>query len=96
MNMELSLELKAAVAPDVLVQETLDESVLLNIRTGHYFGLNSVGTRMWTVLTTATSLRAACETLQDEYEVEAPRLEQDVRQLVTQLAEAGLLEVRSG
>jgi hypothetical protein len=96
MTMELSLEMKASVAPDVLVQETLDESVLLNIRTGQYFGLNAVGSRMWTTLTTSSSLRAACEALKDEYDIEAERLEHDVLSLVGKLTEAGLLEVRGG
>ena len=94
--MEFSLEMKATVPPDVLIQETLGESVLLNIRNGSYYGLNAVGTRMWTVLTTASSLRAACDALKTEYDVPGPRLEKDLLDLVGKLAESGLLEVHSG
>jgi hypothetical protein len=93
--MEISFSMKAFVPPDVLIQELQGESVLLNVRSGRYFGLDEMGTRMWAALTTAESLQAACETLLGEYDVERERLEQDVRALVEKLAEHGLMEVRS-
>jgi Coenzyme PQQ synthesis protein D (PqqD) len=95
-TMECTLDMKAVVPPDVLIQETLGESVLLNLRSGQYFGLNSVGTHMWTVFTRADSLGAACNKLAAEYDVEPHRLEQDLRALVKQLTELGLLEVHGG
>jgi hypothetical protein len=94
--MEISLGMRAAVPADVLVQELQGESVLLNVRSGRYFGLDEVGTRMWAALTSAESLRAACEALEGEYDVERERLERDVRALVGKLVEHGLVEVRGG
>jgi len=91
--MEISFAMRAVVAADVLVQELQGESVLLNVRSGRYFGLDEVGTRMWAALTTAESLRAACDTLAGEYDVEPERLERDLRSLVEKLAEHGLVEV---
>jgi hypothetical protein len=88
----ISLGMKASVPADVLVQELQGESVLLNIRSGVYFGLDDVGTRMWAVLTTAPSLQAACDTLAQEYDVERERLERDLRVLVEKLVEHGLVE----
>jgi hypothetical protein len=64
----------ASVPADVLIQELQGESVLLNLRTGRYFGLDEVETRMWTVLTTAEPLRAAYDTLLAEYDVDGQRL----------------------
>jgi hypothetical protein len=95
-DMHSSLNSKVVAPPDVLFQETLGEAVLLNLQSGQYFGLDSVGTRMWEVLTAAASLRTACDTLAEEFEVERQRLEADVCQLVDKLAELGLLEVRNG
>ncbi len=94
--MEISFGMRAAVPADVLVQELQGESVLLNMQTGRYFGLDGVGTRMWTALTTAESLRAACDNLAEEYDVERERLERDLRALVEKLVEHGLVEVRGG
>lgn len=94
--MPIRLTSRASVPPDVLIQELQGESVLLNLRTGRYFGLDSVGTRMWMALTTAESLQAACDSLLDEYDVEQERLQQDLRNLVEKLVERGLVEVRGG
>lgn len=94
--MSIRLTSRASVPPDVLIQELQGESVLLNLRTGRYFGLDSVGTRMWMVLTTTESLQAACDSLLDEYEVEQERLQQDLRNLVEKLVERGLVEVNGG
>jgi hypothetical protein len=91
--MDISLAMKASVPTDVLIQELQGESVLLNVKSGRYFGLDEVGTRMWAALTTTPSLSAACETLLAEYDVERGRLERDLRSLVEKLVEHGLLEV---
>jgi hypothetical protein len=93
-GMDITLAMKAKVPADVLIQELQGESVLLNVKSGRYFGLDEVGTRMWGVLTSSESLGAGCETLLTEYDVDRERLEQDVLGLVGKLAEHGLLEVR--
>jgi hypothetical protein len=94
--MEITLGMKATVPPDVLVQELQGESVLLNLKSGRYFGLDEVGTRMWAALTAAESLQAACDALLAEYDVDAERLRDDLRALVEKLVEHGLLEVHGG
>jgi hypothetical protein len=94
--MSIRLTTRVSVPPDVLIQELQGESVLLNLRTGRYFGLEEVGTRMWMNLTTAESLQAACDSLLAEYEVEGERLQRDLENLVEKLVEHGLLEVRGG
>jgi hypothetical protein len=95
-DMQTNLNRKVIVPPDVLFQETMGEAVLLNVQSGQYFGLDSVGARMWEVLGGAASLGAACDTLAEEYEVERQRLQADVCQLVDKLVALGLLEVRNG
>ena len=74
------------IVPDgVLVQELQGESVLLNVNTEYYYGLDEVGTRMWTVLSEAPSIADAIDTLLDEYEVERATLESDVSDLLNEL-----------
>jgi hypothetical protein len=80
----------------VLFQDLQGESVLLNLQTGRYFGLDEVGTRMWAALTTAESLQAAFDALLAEYAVEGERLERDLRDLVEKLVKQGLVEVHGG
>ena len=76
-----------------MVRELEGESVLLNLDSGHYFGLDDVGTRMWTVLTTSESIQSAYEGLLEEYDVETDRLRRDLEDLADKLVEHGLVDV---
>jgi hypothetical protein len=92
--MQISMEMRALVPSDVLIQELQGESVLLNVGTGRYFGLDDMGTRMWAVLTTSESLQGAFDTLLAEFDVDGQRLEADLRNLVEKLVECRLVEIR--
>ena len=94
--MALVFSARLAVPANVLVRQVESESVLLNLTSERYFGLDEVGTRMWTALTTSPSIQAAYETLIAEYDVEDARLRQNLEELVERLVANGLLEVRSG
>ncbi len=94
--MAITFGMRAAVPPDVLIQELQGESVLLNLKSGRYYGLDEVGTRMWAALTASDSLQAAFDVLLSEYDVAAERLQGDLRALVEKLVENGLVEVRGG
>ena len=80
--------------PDgVLVRELQGESVLLNLETECYFGLDEVGTRMWNALTTSPTTDAACTALLAEYDVTPEQLRADLEAFVARLAGAGLVRV---
>ena len=82
---------KVSVPPYVLARELDGESILLNLDSGVYYGLDEVGTRMWTVLTESESIGVAYETLLAEYAVEPDELRADLTRLVGELLEQGLL-----
>src|SRR5262245_2184775 len=77
---------RVSVAPDVLFRIVGDEAVLLNLKTELYLGLDPVGTRMWTVLTSAPSVQDAYETLLQEYDVDAERLRSDLSDFLDKLS----------
>ncbi len=84
-------------APEgVLVRELEGESVLLNLNSESYFGLDEMGTRMWAVLTASDSIQAAYESLLGEYEVDPDRLHKDLQALIEKLVENGLAEISGG
>jgi hypothetical protein len=89
----ISFANKITVPSGVLINEIDGESVLLNLGTESYFGLDESGTRMWSALTTSSSIQGAYETLLSEYEVDSNTLRQDLSSLVEKLVENGLLEV---
>lgn len=80
------------LVPEAVLTRELDgESVLLNLENETYFGLDAVGTRMWTLLTASPSIQAAYEALLAEYDVAPETLRHDLQALVDQLLANGLL-----
>ena len=94
-DMAIPFNSRVRVPDDVLLSELDGESVLLNLRTESYFGLDEIGTRMWTAMTTADSIQAAYETLKEEYDVDPEQLRADLNAILDTLLEHGLLEVHS-
>ena len=91
----VSLDDRVSVPSHVLVRFLDKESVLLNIETERYFGLDETGTRMWQLVTAAPKLEVAYQQLLDEYDVEPELLRENLTDLVSRLVENGLLQVSS-
>ena len=91
--MSVSFNQKLTVTQDTLINLIEGESVLLNLKSESYFGLDPIGTRMWTLLTTSNSIQAAYESLLNEYDVSADTLLQDMRDLIEKLLANNLVEV---
>ena len=84
---------RAAVPASVLVRILDRESVLLNIETEQYFGLDETGTRMWQLLVGSPSIDAAYQELLAEFDVESELLRSNLMELLSRLVESGLLQV---
>ena len=89
----VSLNDRVTVPSHVLVRFLDKESVLLNIETERYFGLDETGTRMWQLATAAPKIQIAFQQLLDEYDVDPELLRANLTDLLSQLVENGLLEV---
>lgn len=86
-------ELRVRQAEDVLFQDLDGELVLLSTKTGEYYGLNDVGTRIWILLQEGWELPAIVKSLQARYEVRIDQLLTDVRKFLTDLEASGLITV---
>jgi hypothetical protein len=80
-----------APAPEVLFRELSGEGVLLNLKSGRYFGLDAVGTRIWQMLLEGCSLDATVSQLLQEYDVSREKLLTDVSSFVAALETHGLV-----
>ena len=79
--------------PDAVVSRELDgETVLLNLDTGIYFGLDAVATDMWRAVQESGLLQDVFESACGRYEVDPAVLREDLLKLVNQLAAKGLLQ----
>ena len=68
-----------------------EELVLLDYERGVYFGLDSVGARVWQLIDEVHDTDRIVETLLDEYDVARETLASDVHSLIHDLEERGLL-----
>ncbi len=81
-------------APAHVLVRVLDrESVLLNLETETYFGLDETGTRMWQLVTISPNVDAAYQELLAEFEVEPELLRAHLTDLLDGLVNHGLLQV---
>jgi len=85
---------RVVVPQHVLVRFMDRESVLLNLETERYFGLDETGTRMWQLVTAAPNVEAALLQLQDEYDALPETLESNLTELLGRLVENGLLSLQ--
>ena len=79
------------VTDRVVAAELDDESVLLDVSSGLYYGLDEVGSRIWTLLNEALDLETIVSRLADEYEAAPDELRRDVVAFVDALAARGLV-----
>jgi len=84
---------RAAAPAHVLVRLLDQESVLLNLESEQYFGLDETGTRMWQVVTTSPNIDSAYQELLAEYDVPPEMLRENLNELLGHLVEHGLLQV---
>ena len=92
--MKLALTDGVAFSAEVLFRDVEGEGVLLDLRSGTYFGLDRVGCRIWQLLQASPELRAVHEQMLRDYDVSPEQLEADLLRLVDELAEAGLVTVK--
>lgn len=91
--MTISFSDRVRVPDGVLISNLEDESVILNLESERYYGLDDVGTRMLSVLSTSNSIGAAYEQLREEYNVDGEVLRRDLLSLVEQLVAQGLINL---
>lgn len=79
------------LSPDVVVRELDGESVVLDLSSGRYFGLNGVGTRVWQLIGQGHAVDGLIKAVAAEYEADEATIERDVLALVEELETRGLV-----
>ena len=81
------------IAPAHLkVTELEDETIILDVETGKYFGLEGVAQFLWLNLQTPSSIGELASSVQAHYQVDADTCLKDVTDFVEELAEMGLVK----
>jgi hypothetical protein len=72
------------------------ETVILNLRTGMYHGLNPTGARMLDALERNSTVSSAASELANVYGIGVHEIENDLCDLCSQLLERGLIDLHDG
>jgi hypothetical protein len=93
MNLEtpINMDSRLSIPPQVLSRQVGDETVLLDLASGQYFGLDKVGKRIWECISGGRSLTETVASLVADYEVGEEQASKDVIDFVTNLVDRGLL-----
>ena len=76
---------------DLIGGDVADEVVLLSVALSKYYGLNPVGSRIWTLLDTPMSAADLCGRLAGEYDVPVDVCERETLDFLNTLAVEGLV-----
>jgi hypothetical protein len=69
------------------------EAVILDLKSGTYYGLDVVAARVWSLIEQPLPFSAICDTIMSEYEVDAETCGRDVSAFLDQMKAVGLVEI---
>ena len=87
----MQLETHLSVPPQVMSRLVGDETVLLDLSSGIYFGLDGVGKRIWESVAEGLSLGETATVIANEFDVDEAQAQADLIAFATDLMERGLL-----
>jgi Coenzyme PQQ synthesis protein D (PqqD). len=82
----MKLSDKITIPTQVMARQVGEETVILDLANGTYFGLNPVGARIWQLMGEGKTLAEICETMLAEYDVSRENIERDVLKLAEDLS----------
>ncbi|MEO1464921.1 MAG: PqqD family protein [Cyanobacteria bacterium J06633_1] len=92
-NKKLTLKSTITVSESQASSELLGETVILELQSGVYYGLNETGSLIWELLQSGKSLVEIQEIILAEYDIEPEACTQYIIKLIGKLAAKGLVEV---
>lgn len=81
----MNLSDKIKIPAQVMARQVGAETVILDLATGTYFGLDPVGARIWQLISEGKTLSEVCDAMQAEFEVSREDIERDVIELTEKL-----------
>lgn len=80
--------------PSILFNDFDDGLMMMDIDSGNYFDIDSVGGRIWSLIETPATLDTICESLVAEYDVEADVCRSETIGFIGELVEKGLVTLQ--
>lgn len=90
---ELSDSTKVVATDDQLATSVDGETVILQLESGTYYGFNDVASRIWELIQEPRTVADVRDEILAEYDVSPDRCARDVASTLTDMADAGLVEL---
>ena len=93
MRAAISDDATVSVAKDQVATELGGEFVILNLKTGTYYGLEEVSARIWNFIQEPQTVQSVRSKLLQEYNVDKDRCHRDLMNLLRKLEGEGLITI---
>jgi hypothetical protein len=80
---------------EVIASEVENELVMMSLKNGKYYGIDSIGGDIWKMLEGPLKVSEICDRLMKQYKVDSQTCERDVFEFLDQLIEQELIAVNS-
>lgn len=78
---------------EIIFSDMDDETVMMSMEKGEYYGINPVGRRIWELLETPVTVAGICEVLCDEYNVSPEQCFKEVLAFLARMSEKDIIKV---
>ena len=94
MDLEYIIEQRGTLvaSKDQVSNDLNGETIILNLKTSEYYGMDGTGARIWNLLQTPRTITEIRDALLEAYDIEPERCERDLLSLLRELADVGLIE----
>ena len=92
--MALTLRSVVSAAREQVSSGIGDDTVILELRAGVYYGLDGVGTRVWELLREPRTVSEIRDRMVAEFDVDDDRARDDLLVFLAEMADSGLVEVQ--
>ena len=89
----ISTNSRIVVSQDQVSCDLSGEAAILNLNSGIYFGLNTVGASIWKLIQEPRSVKEIQAAIQEEYEVDPEQCGRDVIELLQELSNHELIKI---
>jgi hypothetical protein len=91
---DLSLSSIVCHTPNPVAADVAGETVLMSLERSRCYGLGGIGSEIWSKLVSPVRVSDLVEDFAQHYDAPPGVIERDVLQLLTQLADEGLITIR--
>ena len=85
------LQRRLTPSPEAATSAVGDETIILHLVNGTYYGLDPVGTEIWAMIKEGVATADICRQLAGKYDIDMPTIEADARKFLTDLEAHGIL-----